>query len=233
MYFRSAVTAAVAAAILLLTPGRNTLVPKERSRCVAQRSAQPTVITSARNAEHALPGADSTTCSWGSSSHTSYPKRQAISLLGLPPTTMPSWSDHNDSQDNATPLTTIANTDKEAHRLLAMHVVSATAVSECLSASPSPHPPPTLAASAIGVSEYLSSRTSPPHAPSAAVGSASFCGIQNRWSSIPKRGLGPTPLTCKPASQPSIRDTKRSNNTRNWNNRRRRNPRTHPWANNM
>ena len=88
-------------------------------------------------------------------------------------------------------------------------------VSECLSASPSPHPPPTLAASAIGVSEYLSSRTSPPHAPSAAVGSASFCGIQNRWSSIPKRGLGPTPLTCKPASQPSIRDTKRSNNTRN------------------
>ena len=238
LFVTVAVTATAAAAILFLIPERSALASKERSRCFAQRAAQPTVITSAWNAEHALPGADSTTCSWGSSSHTSYPKRQAISLLGLPPTTMPSWSDHNDSQDNATPLTTIANTDKEAHRLLAMHVVSATAVSECLSASPpphppptlaapaigvseclsaspSPHPPPTLAASAIGVSEYLSSRTSPPHAPSAAVGSASFCGIQNRWSSIPKRGLGPTPLTCKPASQPSIRDTKRSNNTRN------------------
>ena len=256
MYFRSAVTAAVAAAILLLTPGRNTLVPKERSRCFAQRSAQPTVITSARNAEHALPGADSTTCSWGSSSHTSYPKRLAISLLGVPPASIPSWSDHNHSQDNTTPLTPIANTDKEAHRLFAIHVVSATAVSqclsaspsfhspetlaapatvvsECLSASPSPHPPPTLAAPAIAASDCISSRTSPPHAPSAAAGSASFCGIQNRWSTIPKRGLGPTPLTCKPASQPSIRDTKISNNTRSWSSRRRRNPRTHPWANNM
>ena len=215
MYFRSAVTAAVAAAILLLTPGRNTLVPKEGSRCFAQRSAQPAVITSARNAEHALPGADSTTCSWGSSSHTSYPKRLAISLLGVPPASIPSWSDHNHSQDNTTPLTPIANTDKEAHRLFAIHVVSATAVSQCLSASPSFHSPETLAAPAIAASDCISSRTSPPHAPSAAAGSASFCGIQNRWSSIPKRGLGPTPLTCKPASQPSIRDTKRSNNTRN------------------
>ena len=52
--------------------------------------------------------------SWEFSSHTSYPKRQAISRLGVPPATIPSWSDHNDCQDNTIPLTTIANADKEA-----------------------------------------------------------------------------------------------------------------------
>ena len=108
------VTTTAAAAILFLIPERIALATKERSRCFAQRAAQPTVITSAWNAEHALPGADSTTCSWGSSSHTSYPKRQAISRLGVPPATIPSWSDHNDCQDNTIPLTTIANADKEA-----------------------------------------------------------------------------------------------------------------------
>ena len=45
---------------------RTALASNSKSRCFAQAAAQPTAISSARNGEHALPGANSNTCLLGS-----------------------------------------------------------------------------------------------------------------------------------------------------------------------
>ena len=45
---------------------RTALASNSKSQCFAQAAAQPTAISSARNGEHALPGADSSTCLLGS-----------------------------------------------------------------------------------------------------------------------------------------------------------------------